>query len=129
MIKKEITVDGFDGPEKRTYYFHLTRAEVMSWAKESGGQLQKDLERVSKLDIEDDLTDLFEMIGRVLHRAVGEREGKRFIKNSEIADDFVFSGALDAVLADLLEHPDEIERFTTGLLPAGAVSEAAKLTA
>lgn len=126
MIKKEITVDGFDGPEKRTYYFHLTRAEVMSWVKESGGQLQKDLERVSKLGIEDDLTDLFEMVGHVLHRAVGEREGKRFIKNSEIADDFVFSGALDAVLADLLEHPDEIERFTTGLLPAGAMSEAAK---
>ena len=129
MIKKEVTVDGFDGPEKRTYYFHLTRSEVMSWVKESGGQLQKDLERVSKLDIEDDLTDLFEMVGRVLHRAVGEREGKRFIKNSEIADDFVFSGALDAVLADLLAHPDEIEKFTAGLLPAGVMTEAAKLTA
>lgn len=129
MIKKEVTVDGFDGPETRTYYFHLTKSEVMTWVKESGGQLQKDLERVSKLDIVDDLTDLFEMVGRVLHRAVGERQGKRFVKNSEIADDFVFSGALDAVLADFLEHPDEIERFTTGLLPAGAVSEAAKMTA
>nr|DAV64678.1 MAG TPA: hypothetical protein [Caudoviricetes sp.] len=129
MIKKEVTVDGFDGPEKRTYYFHLTRSEVISWVKESGGQLQKDLERVSKLDIEDDLTDLFEMVGRVLHRAVGERAGARFVKNSEIADDFVFSGALDAVLADLLEHPDEIEKFTAGLLPAGVMTEAAKLTA
>ena len=47
MIKKEVTVDGFDGPEKRTYYFHLTRSEVMSWVKESGGKLQKDLERVN----------------------------------------------------------------------------------
>ena len=102
MIKKEVTVDGFDGPEKRTYYFHLTRSEVMSWVKESGGQLQKDLERVSKLDIGDDLTDLFEMVGRVLHRAVGERVGKRFVKNSEI---------------------------TAGLLPAGAIAEAAELTA
>ena len=129
MIKKEVTVDGFDGPEKRTYYFHLTKSEVMSWVKESGGQLLKDLERVSKLDIGDDLTDLFEMVGRVLHRAVGERDGKRFIKTSEIADDFVFSGALDVVLADLLEHPDEIETFTAGLLPAGAMAEAAKLTA
>ena len=97
--------------------------------KESGGRLQKDLERVSKLGVEDDLTDLFEMVGRVLHRAVGERDGKRFVKTSEIADDFVFSGALDAVLADLLEHPDEIEKFTAGLLPAGAMAEAAKLTA
>lgn len=129
MIKKEVTFDGFDGAETRTYYFHLTRSEVMSWVKESGGQLQKDLERVSKLDVGDDLTDLFEMVGRILHRAVGERQGKRFVKTEEIANDFVFSGALDAVLADLLEHPDEIERFTTGLLPAGAMSEAAKLTA
>ena len=126
MIKKEITVDGFDGPETRVYYFHLTRTEVMSWVKETGGKLQKDLERVSKLEVGDDLTDLFEMVGRVLHRAVGERQGKRFVKTEEIADDFVFSGALDAVLADLLEHPDEIERFTTGLLPAGVVAEASK---
>lgn len=126
MIKKEITVDGFDGPETRVYYFHLTRAEVMAWVKETGGKLQKDLERVSKLDVGDDLTDLFEMVGRVLHRAVGERQGKRFVKTEEIANDFVFSGALDAVLADLLEHPDEIERFTTGLLPAGVVAEASK---
>ena len=129
MIKKEVTVDGFDGPETRVYYFHLTKSEIMTWVKETGGQLQKDLEQVSKLDIGDDLTDLFEMIGRVLHRAVGERAGTRFVKNSEIADDFVFSGALDAVLADLLEHPDEIEKFTAGLLPAGVMGEAAHLTA
>ena len=96
MIKKEVTVDGFDGPETRTYYFHLTKAEVMTWVKESGGRLSEDLQRVTKLDINDDLTDLFEMVGRILHRAVGERVGTRFVKNSEIADDFVFSGALDA---------------------------------
>lgn len=126
MIKKNVTVDGFDGPETRSYYFHLTKAEVMSWVKESNGKLQEELQRVSKLGIEDDLTDLFELVGRILQRAVGERQGTRFIKNSEIADDFVFSGALDAVLEDLLEHPDEIERFTTGLLPAGAVAEATK---
>lgn len=129
MIKKEVTVDGFDGPETRTYYFHLTKAEVMTWMKETKGKLQEELQRVSKLDVEDDLTDLFEMVGRILHRAVGERQGQRFVKNADIADDFVFSGALDAVLADLLEHPDEIEQFTTGLLPAAAVSEAARLTA
>lgn len=129
MIKKEVTVDGFDGPEKRVYYFHLTKAEVLSWVTETGGKLQEDLQRVSKLGVEDDLTDLFEMVGRILQRAVGERVGKRFVKNSDIADDFVFSGALDAVLADLLEHPEEIERFTTGLLPAGAMTEAAKQTA
>lgn len=129
MIKKEVTIDGFDGPETRTYYFHLTKSEVLTWGKETGGQLTKDLERVSKTDVEDDLTDMLEMVGRILHRAVGERQGKRFVKTKEIADDFVFSGALDAVLTDLLSRPEEIDRFTAGLLPAGVMEEAAKRSA
>ena len=129
MIKKEVTVDGFDGPEIRTYYFHLTKAEAMTWVKETDGQLTTDLERVTKTTVEDDITDMLEMVGRILHRAVGERLGKRFIKTKEIADDFVFSGALDAVLADLLAHPEEIDRFTAGLLPAGTMAEVTKQSA
>ena len=129
MIKKDVTIDVFDGPETRTYYFHLTRSEALTWVKETGGQLTKDLERVTKTSVEDDPSDMLEMVGRVLQRAVGERQGKRFIKTKEIADDFVYSGALDAVLADLLAHPEEIDRFTAGLLPADVVVEATKQTA
>ena len=129
MIKKDVTIDGFDGPETRTYYFHLTKSEALTWVKETGGQLTKDLEQVAKAATEDDLSDILEMVGRILHRAVGERQGKRFIKTKEIADDFVYSGALDVVLADLLAHPEEIDRFTEGLLPAGVMEEAAKQSA
>lgn len=125
MIKKDVTIDGFDGPETRTYYFHLTKSEALTWVKETGGQLTKDLERVTKTGPEDDLTDMLEMVGRILHRAVGERQGKRFVKTKEIADDFVYSGALDAVLADLLTHPAEVDRFTAGLLPVDVMAEAA----
>ena len=129
MIKKNVTIDGFDGPETRTYYFHLTKSEALTWVKETGGQLTKDLERVTKTDPEDDLSDMLEMVGRILHRAVGERQGKRFVKTKEIADDFVYSGALDGVLADLLAHPEEVDRFAAGLLPADVMAEAAKQNA
>ena len=129
MIKKDVTIDGFDGPETRTYYFHLTKSEGLTWVKETGGQLTKDLERVMKTGPEDDLSDILEMVGRILHRAVGERQGKRFVKTKEIADDFVYSGALDAVLADLLAHPAEVDRFTAGLLPADVMAEAANQNA
>ena len=129
MIKKDVTIDGFDGPETRTYYFHLTKSEALTWVKETGGQLTKDLERVTKTAPEDDLSDMLEMVGRILHRAVGERQGKRFVKTKEIADDFVYSGALDVVLADLLAHPEEVDRFTAGLLPADVMAEAAQRSA
>ena len=125
MIKKDVTIDGFDGPETRTYYFHLTKSEALTWVKETGGQLTKDLERVTKTGPEDDLSDMLEMVGRILHRAVGERQGKRFVKTKEIADDFVYSGALDVVLADLLARPEEVDRFTAGLLPADVMADAA----
>lgn len=126
MIKKEVTVDGFDGPETRTYYFHMTRAEALRWAKETNGELSGELERVANLPVDGDVTDLLEMTGRILHRSVGLREGNRFIKSREIADDFVFSGALDAVLDDLLTNPEECDGFIKGILPANAVEEAKK---
>ena len=126
MIKKDVTIDGFDGPESRTYYFHMTRAEALKWSKESGGKLSSELERVANLPTDGDVTDLLEMTGRILQRSVGVREGRRFVKSQEIADDFVFSGALDAVLDDLLSHPESIDAFIEGILPAAAVAEARK---
>ena len=126
MIKKDVTIDGFDGPETRTYYFHMTRAEALRWSKETNGTLSSELERVANLPVDGDVTDLLEMAGRILHRSVGQREGKRFVKSQEIADDFVFSGALDAVLDDLLSHPEECDTFIKGILPANVVDEVAK---
>lgn len=126
MIKKEVTIDGFDGPETRTYYFHMTRAEALRWAKETNGELSGELERVANLPVDGDVTDLLEMTGRILHRSVGLREGSRFVKSQAIADDFVFSGALDAVLDDLLTNPEECDGFIKGILPANAVEEATK---
>ena len=126
MIKKEVTIDGFDGPETRTYYFHMTRAEALRWSKETDGELSSELERVANLPVDGDVTDLLEMTGRILHRSVGLREGNRFVKSQEIADDFVFSGALDAVLDDLLTNPEECDGFIKGILPANAVEEVKK---
>ena len=126
MIKKDVTIDGFDGPETRTYYFHMTRAEALRWSKETGGKLSGELERVSNIPEDGDATDLLEMTGRILHRSVGIREGSRFLKSQEIADDFVFSGALDAILDDMLSHPETIDAFIEGILPAAAVAEVRK---
>ena len=126
MIKKEITVDGFDGPETRTYYFHMTRAEALRWGKETNGELSRELDHVANLPADGDPTDLLEMTGRILHRSVGIREGKRFIKSPEIADDFVYSGALDALLNELLSNPETTETFIKGLLPADVVAATMK---
>ncbi len=124
MIKKEVTIYGFDGSETRTYYFHMTKAEALRWVKETDGKLSSELERVANLPSDGDITDLLEMTGRILHRSVGIREGNRFVKSREIADDFVFSGALDAVLDDLISNPDEGEKFIPGILPADIVKKA-----
>lgn len=126
MIKKKITIDGFDGPEDREYYFHMTRAEALKWVKETKGTLPSELDRIASLPTDGDLTDLLEMVGRILHRSVGIREGSRFIKTQEIADDFVFSGALDVVLDDLMSNPEEVERFVGNIFPSNITQQLAK---
>ena len=126
MIKKKITIDGFDGPEDREYYFHMTRAEALKWVKETKGALPSELDRIASLPTDGDLTDLLEMVGRILHRSVGVREGSRFVKTREIADDFVFSGALDVVLDDLMSNPEEVERFVGNIFPSNITQQLMK---
>ena len=121
MISKKVTVDGFDGTEDRTYWFHLTKSEVFKWNEEFNGELQTFLSRAAESE---SIPDVYAAISELLRRSVGERRGNKFVKDADVASDFEFSGAMDDVIEWLFSTPDATETFVMGLLPKDVIEKA-----
>ena len=121
MISKKVTVDGFDGAEDRTYWFHLTKSEVFKWNEEFNGELQTFLSRAAESE---SIPEVYAAISELLRRSVGERRGNKFVKDADITSDFEFSGAMDDVIEWLFSTPDTTETFVMGLLPKDVIEKA-----
>lgn len=126
MISKKVTVEGFDGTEERTYWFHLTKSEVLKWDSEFNGELQAFLNNVAESQ---SVPEVYAAIAELLRRAVGERRGNRFVKDADTTSDFEFSGAMDEVIEWLFSTPDATETFIMGLLPKDVIEKAKAETA
>ena len=126
MISKKVTVDGFDGAEDRTYWFHLTKSEVFKWNEEFNGELQTFLSRAAESE---SIPEVYAAISELLRRSVGERRGNKFVKGADITSDFEFSGAMDDVIEWLFSTPDATETFVMGLLPKDVIEKAKAATA
>lgn len=126
MISKKVTVDGFDGAEDRTYWFHLTKSEVFKWNEEFNGELQTFLSRAAESE---SIPEVYAAISELLRRSVGERRGNKFVKDADVASDFEFSGAMDDVIEWLFSTPDATETFVMGLLPKDVIEKAKAATA
>ena len=126
MISKKVTVDGFDGAEDRTYWFHLTKSEVFKWNEEFNGELQTFLSRAAESE---SIPEVYAAISELLRRSVGERRGNKFVKDADVTSDFEFSGAMDDVIEWLFSTPDATETFVMGLLPKDVIEKAKAATA
>lgn len=121
MISKKVTVEGFDGTEERTYWFHLTKSEVIKWDAEFNGELK---EFLSKTAESQSVPEVYAAIAELLRRAVGERRGNKFVKDVDVTSDFEFSGAMDEVIEWMFSTPDAIDEFLLGILPKDVVEKA-----
>lgn len=121
MISKKVTVEGFDGAEERTYWFHLTKSEILKWDNEFNGELQEFLTKTSETK---SVPEVYAAIAELLRRAVGERRGNRFVKDADVSSDFEYSGAMDEVIEWLFGTPDAVETFLMGLLPKDVIEKA-----
>ena len=87
------------------------------------GGLEKKIEKISK---EQDIKKIIELMKDIIQRSYGVKsdDGKRFIKNQEILDDFMQSEAYSELFMELATDADAASAFINGILPAGLVEEA-----
>ena len=115
MFKKVITYSDFDGNARTdTLYFNLSTTEfytVMQGLKS---------DKLDSLVQSGDVVEMLRVIQNFVLASYGEKsdDGKRFLKNDAIREDFAQSAAYDALIEDFLTNGETAYDFIRGLIPA-----------
>lgn len=125
MLKRTFTYTNFDGQEvSDDYYFHLTKAEIMELELSAYGGLEMLIKRLIEEKNSEEIVKIFK---KIILMSVGEKsyDGKRFIKNEEIRNNFYQTEAYSMLFCELVQDPDKANEFLKGIVPATAAPAAA----
>lgn len=140
MLKKTIKYTDFNDDEvEEDYYFHLSKAELVELEMSVDGGLSESLKKLvtaasEEGDSEEEVTETGRRIvaefKKIILGSYGQRsgDGKRFIKNQELRDEFESSEAYSTLFMELMTDMDAAIEFINGIIPKGLAEEAAKVT-
>lgn len=116
MLKETITYRNLDDEEvTEVHYFHITAAEIIELNAQYGDEgPQAVLERLTQARKYD---EVLKLIKQIVFMTYGRREGQRFVKNQEITNEFIESGAFSAFFMKLFQDPEYTAKFVAGVLP------------
>lgn len=118
MVKKTVTYTDFNGVERtEDFYFNLSNAELAEFSMSKSGGLAAYIERISKAKSQPELAALFK---EVLMMSYGEKsdDGRRFIKNDQIRDEFMQTEAYSIIYMELASDAEAALKFFEGIIPA-----------
>lgn len=126
MIRKTITYTDFDGNERtEDFYFHLTEQELTEWELSVDGGLSGVLTRIMKSKDDRKTMELFK---EILIKSYGVKtpDGRGFIKNKEVLDNFKYTQAFSDLYMELATNDKAAAEFVNGILPKDLVKNAEK---
>lgn len=118
MIKETITYVDYNGIErKEDFYFNLTKAEIMEMEMSTQGGLAEMIQRIVAAQ---DLPAIIKVFKDLIIKAYGVKspDGKRFIKNDDIVNEFVQTEAFSQMFMKLATDADAAANFVNGIIPA-----------
>jgi hypothetical protein len=128
MLKKTITYKDFNDDEvSEDFFFHLSKAELIELELSHKGGLSEALKRI--IASEDGKAVIAEFKNIILS-SYGQRsdDGKRFIKNQQLRDEFESTEAYSTLFMDLVLNTDSAIEFINGVIPKDMAEETARLT-
>ena len=128
MLKRDITYEDFDGEKTtETFYFNLTKSEIVELEVAYDGGLQAALLRIVKTNDRKNLVAEFKKIILLSYGQKSE-DGKRFIKSDELREGFSQTAAFDALFIELATNDDAAATFLKGIVPKEFSQEMDKQT-
>lgn len=118
MIKKTINFTDYNGVERsEDFYFNLTKAEMLQMEMSMNGGLTANLQRIIQTQ---DTAQIVAIFKDIIAKSYGEKsnDGRRFIKNQEVLDNFVETEAYSILYMELATDADKASEFINGLIPA-----------
>lgn len=117
MIMKTIKYVDYDGVERsESFYFNLSKAELVSMDFEVEGGFKKKIEKVVEAQNQKELIEIFKDI---IFRSYGEKspDGRRFIKSKELSEAFTQTEAYSELFMELATDATAAEAFIRGIMP------------
>lgn len=127
MLKKTMTTVDFCGTERtEDYYFNLTKAEIMEMQLCTDGGFVETVKKIVEAKNQLELTRLFKKIICASYGVLSP-DGRKFVKNQQVLDDFMATQAYSDLYIELLSGDGKAaEDFVNGILPKDLTNEAAK---
>lgn len=131
MFVDTITYNDFNGEETtEDFYFHLSasdiaRIELSHHGRGKSGMVEE-LNRIIKKQNGSEIVQAFEQFVADSY-GVRSDDGRRFIKNAQVLEEFRSSGAYDVFFLKLVTDADFGAKFINGLLPADLQAQAKTL--
>lgn len=125
MIKETITYTDYNGVErKEDFYFNLTKAEIMELEMSTRGGLAEMIQRIVAAQDQPAIIKIFKDL---IIKAYGVKspDGKRFIKNPEVVEEFVQTEAFSQMFMKLATDADAAAKFVNGIVPADMAKQLA----
>lgn len=118
MLKRTIKYVDFDDVEQEDiYYFNLNQSELMEL--EAGAEGVSFSSRMERIVEAKDVATIIEEIKKLILLSYGEKslDGKTFVKNDELRQQFSQTAAFDALFVELSQDAGAAIEFLKGALP------------
>lgn len=127
MLKKTITYTDFNGEEvSEDFFFHLSKAELIELEMSQEGGLSAWLQKVVAAE---DGKSIIAEFKKIILGAYGQKstDGRRFIKNQDLRDEFESSEAYSVLFVELVTDAEAAAVFVNGVIPSDLADEAVKI--
>lgn len=119
MLKRTMTYTDYDGNQvTEDFYFNLTKAELLE-LEMSTDKVVGIENTVRRLQEERDGKEIMKMFKEIIRKAIGRKsaDGRRFIKNDEIADEFMQTEAYSDLVFELCTDAEKGAAFFNAIVP------------
>lgn len=117
MFKTTINYVDFDGVSREEdLYFNLTKMEMMDLELSVEGGFSNKLQELLN---NNNSFEMFEIIKTFINKSYGVKsdDGRKFIKNDEVLNDFLQSAVYDEFVTSLITNEDNMNSFIIGIMP------------
>ena len=118
MLTKTVKYTDYNGNERtETLNFHLTKAEIAEMELSMPGGMSVTIQRIIEAQ---DTKELIAIFKDLLLRSYGVKspDGRRFIKNDELREEFSQTEAYSEMFMELATDAKAASDFVNGIVPA-----------
>jgi hypothetical protein len=117
MLVKKVTYTDYKGVKREEeLYFNLSKAEVAEMELSHDGGLSEHIKKIVSAQSGKDIITLFKDLIIKSYGVISD-DGKRFIKNDKLREEFVQTEAYSDLFMELASDADAASAFVNGIIP------------